>query len=148
MRRLYKILLLPYQRKALLAQSFFTVWLVRLSLWLFPFKQLNEWLSRFDKTVSGNEPPNWVIVNNTARSIRACSRYVPSASCLTQALATRTLLRLRGQNSTLKIGVDKDENGKFMAHAWLEIDGKIIIGKLLGHHRFNVLSSSGSSVVI
>ena len=147
MKRLYRVLLLPYRKKKLLAQSLFLVCLIRASLWIFPFRWLNKWLSRFDAFVRDDQPTNWIAINSVARSVRACSRYVPSASCLTQALATRTLLRLRGQDSALKIGVEKDENGKLMAHAWIEVDGRIIIGKVPRHRRFNVLSHSGSVVI-
>ena len=66
------------------------------------------------------------------------------ASCLTQALATRTLLNLKGQKSHLKIGVDKDKKENFEAHAWIEKEGKIIIGKLPRHQqRFVILNLNG-----
>ena len=147
MKKLFKVFLLPYRKKKLLGQSLFLVWVIRISLWLFPFRWLNEWLSRFDKFVPDNRQANWIVINSVVRSVRACSRFVPYASCLTQALAAQTLLRLRGQDSMLKIGVDKDENGKLMAHAWIEVDGKIIIGKLPQHRRFTVLNSSSSVVI-
>ena len=147
MKKILKFLLLPYQKKKLLTQSLIAVSAVRLSLWVFPFKALNHWLCAFASVDSDDRKIEWNVIDNVATAVQACSRYVPYASCLTQALAARTLLGLRGQNSQLKIGVDRDEDGKFMAHAWVEIDGKIIIGKLPLHHRLNVLRSSGSVTV-
>lgn len=147
MKKILKFLFLPYQKKKLLGQSLIAVSAIRLSLWLFPFKRLNRWLCAFAAAESDDQKVEWNVVDNVAAMVQACSRYIPYASCLTQALAARTLLGLRGQNSQLKIGVDRDEKGKFMAHAWVEIDGRIIIGKLPQHHRFNVLRSSGSAAI-
>lgn len=147
MKKILKFLCLPYQKKKLLSQSMIAVIVIRLSLWLFPFKTLNHWLSAFAPVGSDDRKVEWNAVDSVATAVQWCSRYIPYASCLTQALAARTLLGLRGQNSQLKIGVDRDEDGKFMAHAWIEIDGKIIIGKLPRHHRFNVLRSSGSVAI-
>lgn len=147
MKRLFKFFLLPFKKKVLLGESLFLIWIIRLSLWLLPFRQLNKWLTYLGSPDTTNNKIDWLVVKNVTNSVRSCSRYVPYASCLTQALATRTLLRLRGQSSGLKIGVDKDENNKLMAHAWIEIDGKIIIGKLPRHQRFTTLTSSGSVVI-
>ncbi len=147
MKKALKFLYLPYQKKKLLGQSLVTVSAIRLSLWIFPFKALNRWLCAFAATESDDREVEWNVIDNVTSAVGFCSLYVPYASCLTQALAVRTLLGFRGQSSELKIGVDRDEDGKFMAHAWVEIDGKIIIGRLPHHHNFNVLRSSGSAVI-
>ena len=147
MKKVLKFLFLPYQKKKLLGQSLIALIMIRLSLWVFPFKSLNRWLCTFASVNSSGRNIEENVVDNITSMVSACSCYVPYASCLTQALAARTLLGLRGQNSQLKIGVDRDEDGKFMAHAWVEIDGKIIIGKLPYHHSFNVLKSSGSAAI-
>lgn len=146
MKKLSKFLFLSYEEKKLLSQSLFWVAGIRLSLWIFPYRWLNDWLSNVG-SANVAEQLNWDVVNKVTRSVRFCSRYVPQASCLTQALATKTLLRLKGLDSQLKFGVDKDENEKLKAHAWIEIDGKIIIGKILGHRRYSVLNQSTSVVI-
>ena len=79
------------------------------------------------------------MVVRTAASVRRVSRYVPAATCLTQALATQFLLTRQGQVSSLRIGVTKTEAGEFKAHAWLESEGKIIIGGVEGSRRYTVL---------
>lgn len=147
MKKVLKFLFLPYEKKKLLGQSLMTVGAIRLSLWLFPFKALNRWLCAFATADADDRKIEWNVVDNVASAVQMCSRCVPYASCLTQALAARTLLGLRGQSSELKIGVGRDEDGKFMAHAWVEIDGKIIIGELTHHQSFNVLRSSGSAAI-
>lgn len=145
MNKFLKFLFLSYQKKKLLSQSLLLLSIIRLSLWLFPFRWLNKALSYFDSAAA--KQTDWLVINSITQAVRKCSRFVPSATCLTQALTTRTLLRLKGQNPQLKIGVDKDEDNKLLAHAWIEVDGRIVIGKLPHHQRYKVLNSSPSVVL-
>ena len=140
MRRLYRLFLLPYPEKKLLIKSLSLIMVVRVGLWILPFNLLEKWLS--GAAPDPGRTSDWSTIKLIVRSVRLCSRFVPYATCLTQALATRVLLRIDGQPSDLKIGVEKDRNKKFEAHAWIEVDGKIVIGKLPGHHRFTVLNSN------
>ena len=61
-----------------------------------------------------------------------------SGSCLSQALATQVMLGRRGRSATLRIGVANEE-GAVKAHAWLETEGKIIIGGSQSRNRFSPL---------
>lgn len=140
MRRLHRLFRLPYREKKLLSQSLFLILIVRIGLWILPFNQLNRWLN--STAPVADHAADWATIRRVVRSVRSCSRFVPYATCLTQALATRVLLRMDGQPSDLKIGVEKDQNEKFGAHAWIEIDGRIVIGKLPRHHRLAVLNSN------
>lgn len=63
----------------------------------------------------------------TILALRRASRVVPRATCLAQAIAGKTLLARRGHRSTLRFGVAK-KGEDFEAHAWLESDGKVIVG--------------------
>lgn len=116
--------------------------MIRISLWLFPFKWLDKWLGVLSSNETHNKAVDWIVINNIVRSVKVCSRYVPKATCLTQAVATNTLLRRQGQCSQFKIGVAKNQEEKFEAHAWIEVNGKIIIGKMPRHQRFAVMNSS------
>jgi Transglutaminase-like superfamily len=66
-----------------------------------------------------------------ARDVRVVSSYVPRATCLTQALAGRILLTHYGYPAIVHVGVTRAEGAgnTFHAHAWLESDGKVIIGE-------------------
>ena len=148
MKKLLRFLFYSYQKKKLLVQSLFLIWIIRISLWLFSFNSLNKWLACYLGSYNlDNQQADWVAIDNIVKSVRVCSRYVLYASCLTQALATRTLLQMKGQRSYLKIGVKKNENEKFAAHAWVEIEGRIIIGKHPYHHFYRVLESVESAVL-
>lgn len=60
-------------------------------------------------------------VNHTAS-------FVPAASCLTRALTLRFLLAQAGADGKIQIGVAINENREFEAHAWVTLEGQILIG--------------------
>jgi hypothetical protein len=117
-------------------QALLVIVLVRIGLWIIPSGLLGRWLHAAE--TPGENHPDWSTVHKIIRSVRSFSTYVPRATCLTQALSACVLLRLYSQNSSLKIGVEK-RNEKFGAHAWVEVDGRIVIGKQLRHERFALL---------
>ncbi len=49
-------------------------------------------------------------------------------TCLTTALVAQALLGKYGHEAKLRIGVRRKETGEFTAHAWLEHEGKVIVG--------------------
>jgi len=61
--------------------------------------------------------------------VQTVSNYIPQATCLTKALTAQKLLKKYGYISQIKIGVNKDVEGQFEAHAWLEYAGKVVIGE-------------------
>lgn len=63
-----------------------------------------------------------------ARRIERLAPAVPGASCLTQALALQWLLARAGHGSDLNVGVARDADGTFRAHAWLTCNGRVVIG--------------------
>jgi len=145
MKKLAKFFSLSLGDKRLLAEALFWVVLLRFKLWVFPYKWFGDDPALIETLDTNDADVDWSIVEKVASSVRETSRFVPYASCLTQALATRTLLMKRGQVSSLSLGVDKNANG-FEAHAWVEVNGRIIIGKLPRHHRFAVLDSRSLTV--
>ncbi len=65
-----------------------------------------------------------------AGAIERAGRRVPRATCLVRALAAHWMLRSRGIASELVLGVPLAP-GSFReapAHAWLEVDGKVVLG--------------------
>jgi hypothetical protein len=49
------------------------------------------------------------------------------------------LLARIGQPAALRIGVARSEEGRFQAHAWVESQGRIVVGKLPDLRRYAVL---------
>ncbi len=72
--------------------------------------------------------------------VQRVSRYVPGATCLTQALALKLMLTRRRVACRLRIGVAKEPDGAFKAHAWLEtLSNQVIIGGGLSPEQYKPL---------
>jgi hypothetical protein len=99
---------------------------VRIALWTVPSPRLLRWVQR---RVDAAPAParSDALVTRIGWAVRAASRRVPGASCLTQALAVQLILARRGMSSELKLGVAIDEEG-FQAHAWVLVEGRALVG--------------------
>jgi hypothetical protein len=131
------------RQKKLIIQSLMWVLFYRIGLWICPYQWTKKWiLDETAEVVSVRE--DWT-VNEIVRVIRSCGRYVPYATCLTQALAARALLYRTGCKAVIRYGVTQID-GSFEAHAWVEADGRIVLGKQPFHYRYAVLKDSRSLV--
>ena len=138
MKRLFKFFRLPATDRSLLVKAAFIVGAVRLGLWGLPFRTLRRLLARVAQQPAGlhqacperSRRADRSSLDRIAWAVTVASRYVPAASCLTQALATQVLLGRRGHPACLRIGVEKGEEGQLQAHAWVESDGMVVIGGL------------------
>jgi hypothetical protein len=61
-------------------------------------------------------------------AVSVVGRRVLGAPCLAQALAGEVMLRRRGQAAEVRIGVARSEDGRLLAHAWLESRGRVVVG--------------------
>jgi len=130
----------PFSEQRLLVNAFVVVAIIRLALWVLPFKMVRERVASLRAKKNSDEPVSFIQVKKLTSAVKRASRYVPMASCLTQALTAQVLLRRLGVRGILRIGVTKGSEGKFEAHAWLESHGRIIIGGSRDLHRYTVLS--------
>jgi hypothetical protein len=78
-------------------------------------------------------------IDSIAWAVTVASRYVPAATCLTQALAVQGLLAGRGHPACLCIGLARSAAGRFQAHAWVECAGRVVIGGAEAPIRFTPL---------
>jgi Transglutaminase-like superfamily len=76
------------------------------------------------------DAPGMQEIERIGRAIRRAAARVPRATCLTRGLAAALLLRLAGLPHELFIGVRKDADGTFAAHAWVVSRGTIVAGNL------------------
>ena len=103
---------------------------IKLSMLLLPFRPLLHLLTRVAGWPIGPWHVGYHSADRVAWAVEMASRRTPGAkSCLTQALAAQVLLGRRGYPTLLHIGVAKEEQGRFQAHAWLESNGKVVIGE-------------------
>jgi len=61
-------------------------------------------------------------------AVLAASRFIPRATCLTQALALHRLLSSYGYQSNVQFGVRRAD-GRFAAHAWVEHEARLLLTK-------------------
>jgi hypothetical protein len=99
----------------------------RLALWLLPFRVTRRYVAAIHPRKISTSSDR-TMVRNLVRAIRASSRLVPKATCLTQAIALHYLLARRGHQGRIHIGVRRLDSGSFESHAWVELDGEVVIG--------------------
>lgn len=140
MKRLRKFLHLTSGDRRLLVSAALLLGMIRLGLWLLPFQTLRRLLARMIQTTSVLQDTDQVSVDQVVRAVAVASRYMPGGvKCLARALATQVLLGRRGHRADLRIGVAKGSAGQLEAHAWVESQGRIVIGGLKDLARYTPL---------
>jgi hypothetical protein len=56
------------------------------------------------------------------------TRTIWTSTCLIKVMALHKMLQRRGIDHQLHFGVAQTENNKLEAHAWLSVDGKVLVG--------------------
>ena len=139
MKQILKFFRVPPTDRYLLVKSAFLLGVIRLVLSLFPLKRL--------LSLVGSVKPKPTEVNSADKmssdripwAVEVASRYVPFATCLTRALVVQMLFTKEGYPAHLCIGVAKSKEDRLEAHAWVESEGRIVIGGLKDISRFNLL---------
>ena len=111
---------------ALLVMAAATTAAVRAGLWVLPFRTVRGLAARLAMAApagSRNQRP----LDRVVWAVLVASRFVPRATCLTQSLAAQILLARHGYPAELRLGVAR-EAGRFDAHAWVESNGRVVIG--------------------
>ncbi len=130
MKRLLKFLQLTFSEKLLLIKAFILLGSIRVGLKFLPFQRLRFLLAK----VFPSNPKLYdaeqasVEIDRVLWTVRTASHYVRKIRCLARALATQLLLEERGYSPDLCIGFTRHPKGKMSAHAWVEYEGKVIIG--------------------
>jgi hypothetical protein len=141
MKVVLKFLKLPFAEKVLYAEALPVVVLIGLIVRLVPFRFIRK---SFVKRLSSERVSTTADLDEIQKIVRSVdffSRYHPFASCLTRSLSALLLIKFNGEHAILKIGVAKDEQEAFKAHAWLESNGRIIIGQVPSKNQYTVLDS-------
>lgn len=147
MPKLIKFLRLTAEDKYFLVKTAFLLATIRLGLWVLPFQTLCHLLSRWKGADTWGRNANPSSVNRIIWGINLMSSYVPAASCLTKALAALMLLGRNGQPACLRFGVAKGLQGELEAHAWVESQGRIVIGTRSDLPRYTMLSPTEKIVL-
>jgi hypothetical protein len=120
--------LAPVDRHLLLRAA---CWLavIRVGVWLLPFQTLRRLVAGAAQASRRPSDARRLSPDRVAWGVVVASQYVPGAgSCLVQALAGRILLAQSGIPGRVHIGFARDAQGQIEGHAWLESQGRIVIG--------------------
>lgn len=76
-------------------------------------------------------------IADIAWAVERTSAIAPSMlTCLPRALAAELMLLRRGCRPAFRIGVRHEAGVPFSAHAWLELGGEVIVGRVPDLERF------------
>ena len=99
----------------------------RLMLIVLPFERLAARLSA--KGDASPEEPNPEYLERISFAVQAAANNVPWRSdCFPQAIAARMLLKRRGHESTIHLGVEKTSPDAIAGHAWVTCGDVVIVG--------------------
>ena len=127
MLRVRKFLRISPARRRLFVRSWGRLAKWRVKLWIVPFRY---WRNRLEQgcEASRKEVDAPGRLEDVVWAVNSAGRYVPHATCLVRALAARDVFEHSGLSAELRIGVARDEGGRFEAHAWLEHQGRVVMG--------------------
>ncbi len=125
---------LTWSQRRLFVEGTLLVIVFRVALWVLPFRKVLAFVDRIPKGHRSLSP------DEAVRAVRAAARrLLGERPCLPQALAVRYWLKRSGRESVLRLGVTKDDAGRLKAHAWLELDGRVLIGGESSRQRYVTL---------
>ncbi len=119
------------ERRLFLEALALQLW-VGLLLKAIPFRRVAE-LFKNRQTAVGSQQSG--IIENIRDAVQRAGRVSPWRNrCLVSSLAARRMLRRRGINSQIHLGVAKNAAEKTIAHAWLEAEGYEVVMKHGDYH--------------
>ena len=143
MGRAAKFAILSRSERRLVIDAACAVALARLGLWTLP-------LATVRRIAAGRGRPRASLSprpdeERISWAVTTAGRVIPGGTnCLVKALAAQAMLARFGYRTQLRFGAGKTRCGEFEAHAWLESEGRIVIGQFdLG--RYAAMSGRGAS---
>ena len=114
--------------RALLTQAMLLLPVVATSLKTVGLRRTQSWLEKeaFASTGSATEQTRANVRRAAQMVATACRQYPFRSDCLPRTIVLWSLLRHRGIDGNVRIGVRSDTQGEFQAHAWLEWNGEVI----------------------
>lgn len=129
MKQLRKFLSLTASDRLLLIKATIILVLIRLGLKLLLFHKLRSLLAKIAQSSTKLKEADEASVNKVVWAVTVASPYI-RATCLPKALTTQLLLNRCGYSTQLHIGFARGKGGQMHAHAWVENQGKIVIGSV------------------
>jgi hypothetical protein len=131
----------PQDERALILRSMALLPLTKIGLRCFGFQRCKELIEKF--SLSSREAQTLPIelqhemAGCAARAVRSAELHGPATpNCLERSMTLWWLLRREGVECELHIGGRK-EGAKFQAHAWVELDGKVLNDSAEVHNHYS-----------
>lgn len=123
-RSLFRVLSLSGSEMIFLGRCLLVVAAVRLGLTLLSYNRVRSLVTRLD----ARQCASMGELRRVAWGVAAAARFVPYATCLTQALSGQYILARQGNESKIRIGIERGTGEQLKAHAWLISDNHIVLG--------------------
>lgn len=107
-----------------LSHCFLVVASVRLGLTFLSYNRVRNVVARLE----ARQCASMGELRRVSWGIAAAARFVPRATCLTQALSGQYILARQGNASNIRIGIERGTGEQLKAHAWLVSDNHIVLG--------------------
>lgn len=142
MEKLRKLVGLKGTDRYLLLRTLLILGSIRLGLWMLSFQTLQKLLARVSQPETSTVKLEPLPIGKIIWAVNLSSRYMPGqVKCLARALTTQVLMKQSNYTAELRIGVAKGESGKLEAHAWIEHQGRVVIGYLQDLSRYTPMPS-------
>ncbi|RLQ96289.1 lasso peptide biosynthesis B2 protein [Falsibacillus albus] len=125
--------------KLLWVEAYFYLAFARV-LKLLPFSKISPSLGTYmEETSHSPNDTDRKILSKVSNAVEMMSKYTFwESQCLVKAISAMKMLKRRNIESTLYLGMGKDDNGKLAAHAWLRSGPYFITGSQ-GKEKFTVV---------
>jgi hypothetical protein len=127
--RLGKFHRLPSAERWLIVEAALALGTIRLGLWLLTLRRVRQVAAWAYRRTSFRDETDRLFPERVGWAIARVSPYIPRATCLVQALAVQFLLDRRGYSPVLRIGLARGGQKRVDGHAWVELQGEVIIGR-------------------
>lgn len=125
-----KFIGLTREQRRLVCLAALLVGAFRLGLRLFPFRTVLRALARLPRGERPAPADASAFRRDSVWAVKAAGRrLLGDRPCLPEALALLVLWKRHGLPAVLRIGVQKGGSGAFRAHAWVEAEGDIVLGR-------------------
>ncbi|MBN1892588.1 MAG: lasso peptide biosynthesis B2 protein [Clostridiales bacterium] len=146
--RITRFLSRPSLDKRLFSEAFFGHAKSRLMVATRPFSKIAAALGTAnfetgDKTLEENRQ----LIYRISWAVRAAADHTPWASkCLVQVMTAKRMMKKRGIESTVYLGLKKKDGKDMAAHAWIR-SGDVYLTGVKGKRTFTVVSVYGDETV-
>ena len=123
---------LPSQERRFAFQAWVTALLVQAGFWLLPFAVFRRMAEKAARQTCATGARFSIPLEHLCRLITAASRRTPHTTCLVTAFTALILLRRQGYPVNLRLGVNRDDRTLLRAHAWVELNDQILVGRQAG----------------